>query len=402
MKKLNILVIIGDCLAVNSSANLCHLAYINGLVNQGHNVELLTVGDAGAQTDNSLVIPESVILHTYGISLYEKLSHLKKRHTDNAAPIAEYSADTADVGKQSALSKAKTKLRELYGVYGPDKAWHNKAKHFKSDTEYDFVLSVSCPFISHLTAYTLIKNKNIKYKKWIQIWEDPWFSDIAYASDTEECKSEEGFLCSVAEDIVYVSPVTLQYQRKLFPEYADKMRFVPLPSYYISDGAETDFSKYTYGYFGDFAPDVRNLKPFYTAAVNLNLTVNICGNPAGYLPSENNISVYPRVPVSVLKEYEDKTNVLVFLCNLKGGQIPGKIYQYSASNKIILFILDGTEEEKKAIKTYFSKFNRYVFCENNEASITSAVRSIERGDFNDTAKCIDSFFQEKIIEEIIR
>ena len=71
--------------------------------------------------------------------------------------------------------------------------------------------------------------------------------------------------------------------------------------------------------------------------------------------------------------------MLIFLCNRKGGQIPGKIYQYSATNKTILFILDGTEEEQAVLKEFFGKFNRYVFCSNTKEDIARAIRDIEAG-----------------------
>ena len=66
------------------------------------------------------------------------------------------------------------------------------------------------------------------------------------------------------------------------------------------------------------------------------------------------------------------------MCNLKGGQIPGKIYQYSATNKKILFILDGSESEISVLENYFKKFNRYIFCKNNVVDIEFAIKEIEK------------------------
>ena len=84
-----------------------------------------------------------------------------------------------------------------------------------------------------------------------------------------------------------------------------------------------------------------------------------------------------RLPLQELKPIEDSTNVLIFLCNRKGGQVPGKIYQYSATDKTILFIMDGTQEEQAVLKDYFGKFNRYVFCRNTAEDIARAIRDIE-------------------------
>lgn len=58
---MNILVINGDCMQTNTSANLCHLAYIRGLL--------------------------QVVQYTfYGVSFYEKLSLRKRANTTSAGP----------------------------------------------------------------------------------------------------------------------------------------------------------------------------------------------------------------------------------------------------------------------------------------------------------------------------
>ena len=75
----------------------------------------------------------------------------------------------------------------------------------------------------------------------------------------------------------------------------------------------------------------------------------------------------------MVKQAEKETDVLVFVCNVKGGQIPGKLYQYSSTKKWILFILDGTEEEMKEIERYYQKYQRYVFCKNNIRDIEKAI-----------------------------
>lgn len=42
---MKILVVAGYCLQVNSSANLCHISYIKGLLDGGYTVDLLTVSN---------------------------------------------------------------------------------------------------------------------------------------------------------------------------------------------------------------------------------------------------------------------------------------------------------------------------------------------------------------------
>ena len=135
----------------------------------------------------------------------------------------------------------------------------------------------------------------------------------------------------------------------------------------------------------------------------MKIDVNIFGNPENLFKSTDKIHIYPRLSLKNLKPVEDNTSVLVFLCNLKGGQIPGKIYQYSATNKTILFILDGTEEEKKLLKEYFKQFNRYIFCENTVEDISRAINKIQNGDLEDIKnQPLEYFNSTNIVNKILK
>ena len=111
------------------------------------------------------------------------------------------------------------------------------------------------------------------------------------------------------------------------------------------------------------------------------------------------IEVSGRVTLDVLSKIQEKTEVLVHLSNLKGGQIPGKIYHYSATTKPILFILDGTEEEKKALLEFFGKYERYYFCDNTTEAVLDMMKKIcsEKKDFMP----VDQFNPKNVIQRII-
>ncbi len=375
---MKILVINGDCLTTNSSANLCHLSYIKGLVENGYAVDLISADTKNKNTDNLMHIPSEVTSYTYnGTSLYERGSHAVKNVSSDQTAGDAYPKKKL---KSIVLSKLKVYIRACYGIYGIYKPFIRRAIKFKSSVLYDYVISISTPTSSHYIAYKLIKKRNVKTKKWIQIWEDPWYSDIYGGHHTKKYFNAEKKLLSYADKICYVSPLTLENQKNLFCEYANKMYWQPLPSYYTQENNPTINTELVFGYFGDYVPAARNLKPFYDAAVSSQIKVNICGKPHNLFKSTDNINIYPRLPLDKLYPIEKDTNVLIFLCNKSGGQIPGKIYQYSATNKTILFILDGTNAEKKILKNYFSKFNRYVFCENSEKDICTAINKIKSND----------------------
>ena len=400
---MKILVIIGDCVQTNTSANLCHLAYIRGLLGIGHEVTLLSADGRDYTLDPSMVIPPEVEQHTYyGVSLYEKLSLRKKSAAvpAAAAPVAAPAAPT----KPSLMQRAKRFALSLYGVHGIYATFVRKAKKFRSDVEYDYILSISTPVTSHLLAHELRKSGHIHGKHWIQIWEDPWHSDVYGFNGAEKIRAEEQRLLSFAQKVCYVSPLTLKYQQEKYPESAHKMFWQPLPFYYQADTTgETAFDRNRYGYFGDYAPVSRNLAPFYEAAKETGVEVNICGNPSNLFPSTEHIHIHPRLPLDKLKPIEDSTNVLIFLCNRQGGQIPGKIYQYSATDKTILFIMDGTEDEQQVLRDYFGRFDRYVFCRNEAADIARAIRQIESGELGSVKNAPLADFDPAVtIENILK
>jgi len=400
---MKILVINGECIQTNTSANLCHLAYIRGLVDAGHSVTLLSADGRDYTLDPSMVIPAEVKQYTYyGVSLYEKLSLRKKTETAPGGAISAAPSPTTN-GKSGLKRKVKDFILSLYGVHGIYATFVRKVQKFRSDEEYDYILSISTPVTSHLIAHNLLKAGRIRGKHWIQIWEDPWHSDAYGFNGAEKIRKEEARLLSFAEKVCYVSPLTLENQKRYYPESAHKMFWQPLPFYYQAEETPSHEGGNRYGYFGDYAPVARNLEPFYEAAKQTGVEVNICGNPSNLFASTEQIHIHPRLPLDKLKPIEDSTNVLIFLCNRKGGQIPGKIYQYSATNKTILFIMDGTEEEQKVLREFFGKFNRYVFCQNTAADIARTIGLIEAGDLGGVEnRPLDDFDPTITIEKILK
>lgn len=401
---MKILVICGDCVQVNTSANLCHLAYLRGLVEAGHEVTLLSADGKDYRTDPSMMIPAGVKCYTvYGTTLYEKLSMRMRR--EGPASLRGENGSGEGSSQPSAggwKKRIKKRVLSLYGVHGIYGKFVRKARRFRSEEIYDFVLSLSTPVTSHLTAHELITSGHILCGHWVQIWEDPWYSDAFGFNRRPEILAEERRLLSFAERVCYVSPITLSNQQKLFPESADKMFWQPLPAYYGGTTSMKTARRDLFGYFGDYSPVARNLRPFYDAAVQTGAEVNICGNPSTLFSSTEKIHIYPRLSLEELRPLEEKTGVLVFLCNRAGGQIPGKIYQYSATDKTILFILDGTEEEKAALREYFEPFHRYVFCENSVESIREAMERIKSEVFSDVNNApLTQFTPKDIVQRIL-
>lgn len=366
----DVLFVVGTDLSANNSASLCHTAYINGMIDAGYNVSVISVKPTAAEVDYK----------TANIKYYEiKDDNFLVRYARNKRKSisAGVCCESDNAGKQGIKQKIKNIINNQIGAMA---TWQRRASRFKSESKYDLVISLSCPPISHIVAHNLIRKKYITTKHWCEIWEDPWSTDLYGGKIDKKVFAAEKTILAFAQKVLYVSPITLKRQQELFPEFADKMNWLPLPAYYQVDGndklKEKSGNKVRFGYFGQYYPHVRNLEPFYKAAVAENILCTICGDPSSLFRETKNIIITPRIPLKELKQIENDTDVLVFVANLGGGQIPGKIYQYSATTKKILFILDGSEEEMNILRDYFGKFNRYIFCQNKIPSIRSALKII--------------------------
>ena len=361
---MEVLVVIGQCLKVNSSANIAHCAYIQGLIDNGANVDLLTGSDEGQIVDSNIIIPKVDNIYEYStLSLYERISGLKNKV--NNSKVNRTSSQSSKMQHKYGIKQfLKQKIRDLYGIHGQVIVWYRRARKFNVKKKYDLIISLSYPMTSHLLVKVLRKRKQIIGKKWIQIWEDPWSLDLVNTNKNKRTKDEELKLLKAADEIVYVSPITL---------------------------------------VGDYMPTVRNLKPFYSVMASKTNCTYICGSPNDLFKSTHNIHIYPRLSLDRLREYEEKTSIIIVLCNLHGGQIPGKIYQYSTSSKIILLILDGSEEEKEKIKNYFEKYERFIFCENTVEDISKTIDYIieDYSKLIKNAKSIYDFTPKNIVKQIL-
>lgn len=401
---MKILVVAGYCLRVNSSANLCHLSYLNGLLDCGHTVDLLTVSEKNQIIDPDIVLPSVRKVFTYDASWYEQMGN--RRHLDHPTPAAPISdtptQHTAPTGRKSLSSRLKARFRAAYGPHRMSIVWYHRAKRFYSKEQYNLVISLADPPASHKLVGWLLDKKRLHADHWLQIWEDPWGADINGYTTLESIRREEDRLLKRAEQVMYVSPLTLLYQQREFPAYADKMSWMPLPAYYQSEQLPQNFSRLSFGYFGDYTSHVRDLRPFYETATALGLDTAICGNSDQPFLSTDTVHVYPRLPLGELKVHEDKANVLVFLCNRGGGQIPGKLYQYAATNKLVLFIVDGNPSEQQVLREYFESFGRFVFCENTRESIAAAIGTLQPQSMDATLHTpLTRFAPRQIISEII-
>lgn len=356
---MRILYVVSRAVEINTSASIRNSATIYGLLQNGHEVTLVSM-----EPDSSHPAYDKSI-EIQGI----KKLYFKTDLAHNAIKIGRH------------FSTVKKMIPYVYKMLYGNQIYDN-LKGIVAHTdevnvaEFDLVISSSDPKSSHLFVDSLFQKQG-KNIPWIQIWGDPFADDITRTQKQRgKIEEEEQRLLNLADRIIYVSDMTCKSQQKKYSAFKDKMIYVPIP--YIEprvSGREfpDDYRDMKICYCGDYGSYIRNIIPLYKAAKELNLNLEICGMSDLELQTTGNISILPRQGAGIVRQKEDNADVLVHLSNLKGTQIPGKIYQFMSTDKVILFIMDGEAERLREI---FEPFNRFIFVQNEKDRIIKTLRNL--------------------------
>jgi hypothetical protein len=338
------------------------LAIARGLHEQGHQIDFLTVPDTNtnAKAEPKHFIQDINIIRTKPNNLFINAS---KTINQNKSSL-----------KKIVISAARTLWHKLC-IYDNT---INIAKSISLDllptNKYDIVISSSDPKTAHIVVKRLLK-QGLECGKWIQYWGDPLTLDITQKSIYPKIilKACERGLIGKADKIVYVSPFTLDEQKKLFPKYAKRMCFLPIAYMEKKEYPQTCNSQFVVGYYGDYKSNVRNIVPFYQACRELGdlIHADIIGDTDLTLESDANINVLPR---GIKDSYEEKADLVVCILNSRGTQIPGKIYHEAGTNKAILVIVDG--EKRDQMYEYLESFSRFIVCDNDVEAIKNAILKV--------------------------
>lgn len=353
---MKILFIVLRPIEINSSTSIWNSAIINGLISNGHNVDVLTTMPDKRHSN-------------YDDSLLNKKASVYYIQPNLSQSVANF----ARQGKLLNLVRRKLyKIHQLFKVYDIGSSYVKELDNLGFIKEkYDLMISSSDPKSSHLFA---LKCK-INYQKatpWLQLWSDPFWGDITVNSilTSRKVKKEEKRLLKNATKISYISNILCSNRANLYPEYKEKMMYFPIPFLKEVVDKKEESDSLVFAYCGDYFSKVRNIKPFYDAINNSKHSLIICGSSDIELENTEHVTILPRVSYEKVCEIEENADVLVHLSNLSGVQIPGKIFQYSGTEKKILFILDGNIKE---IQNEFSKYNRYCFVKNNIIDIENIL-----------------------------
>ena len=307
--------------------------------------------------------------------------------------------------KQSLGYKLKRKWNKWFNFLDFTKYYLKCAKSVSILNEhFDLVISTSDPKATHVFVKKMIDH-GLSCSRWIQHWGDPMYGDITRSNCYPNwvVKCYERRIVKWADKVVYVSPFTADMLKMVHPQLSNRIDFVPLPCEEITEepvaSAESDILKLAY--LGDYSPSIRNILPLYDAVNNMEgVHLTIAGISSLKLENTDKVKVLPRIPQNECHQLEMSSDVSVTVCNLRGTQIPGKVYYAAASQKHMLVILDGDEKDK--LKEYVDSFGRYITCENNPESIQKALSDIRNRKDTTTYVVPSIFLPKNNVEEILK
>lgn len=350
----------------NSSAAVRNNSLVKGLLELGHEVDVLTVRQSETST--------SPDLH-YGNIIYTDLFNLSfRKELKNKINI-----------------RVKNFLGDIYlnvmtTIHFPDSyyKWPSKVV-VKQLGNYDLMISSSDSKISHFVGKRIKSFRN--NLKWIQIWGDPWYDDLnSNLLDKIRISYYEKKFLSLADKVVYVSQPTCNLMKSKYSNLADKITFIPRSYfnefvYNIPDGKEYHIV-YTGAIFSNYG---RNITNFAHAIEQYNLDKNIRKIVLDVYGDVNNdekkalesqyVNFYDGVDVSKLSDVYKFTNALLYISNKASStQIPGKFYDYLGTSSLILCLVNNKEDE---IAQFFQGFGRRCLLVNNtEEEILSSLDKI--------------------------
>ena len=268
--------------------------------------------------------------------------------------------------------------------------------------KYDYIVSSSDSKTSHFIAKDIILKQKDNIIPWIQIWGDPWQSDIGLSNidfiTRNRIKYHEKNLIKKATKVFYISELTSNYIKKIYPEFRNKIEVLSRSYVQKIESRSEPQNNIIFSYTGTILN--RNLEPIISCIEEYNklnkkkIELRFYGiNEKLEILEKSFIKFYPRISFEkILKVYKD-SDVLIYIDNLgETTQIPGKIYDYFGTNKVIL----GLYESEK-IKEYLEKFQRIEFYRNIKDKINLEKIVYEIG----KKKVLKEFSPKNVAKEFI-
>lgn len=249
---------------------------------------------------------------------------------------------------------------------------------FEEENHYDYVILNSDPKGIYFLLF------NMKFRKFlasnprtklVTVWGDPWYLDV-HGRQSRFIWFLERTIIKRASFITYNTMGTLEAQKRLHPKFKAKMLFLPRTldlSLFSNLNLPSLKNNINVLYAGDYRNASRNITPIYDALNGREgVTLTICGDGDVDLFSTSNVTIRGRQSKEVVDNLVSACDFLVVLLNIKGTQLPGKLYDYAITDKPVLVLY---ENECDTLKLPFP--SRFIFLKNDSLEILKFFENFE-------------------------
>lgn len=374
MKK-NIFVVMYNFMPIGIGRGIAWNNFGEHLAKNGYNVEIITVepskNDPYYNKDKlNMISKEIKVTRLKDAAFYYKLY----KNKNNSGNVSNNKNSNENKIKRIAISIYK-KMSRL--VFYPDrmKFWSKSARKYlesKKLSKNDIVVSVGFPFSTHLEMYKLKKKTNCKL---IFDYGDPWsFNPSVETEPTWRKKIDQRKEIKILKEVDMVSVTTdttkQLFKSKLNCENVKVVRQgVNLSPYKNNINSKESNENITMVYTGIFYKEIRDPSFFFDEILKLDETLNhkinikLAGHIDDYFQNiiedkkllnlkNINLSLLGNIGFNDCIELQKQSDFLLFFSNKEGIQVPGKLYEYLATDKPILCISYSKGETEEIIEKY--------------------------------------------------
>ena len=374
----------------NSSAAIRNNSLVKGLVDLGYVVDVCTI-----QWSKELYSP-FFEKEQNGCIHYDQLPNLIR--------IAQIKRTQVRKSNNKWLTKFRGLLKKI--LFFPDECYEwTKIFEKKNLEQYMCLISSSDHKTSHFVGLKM--KRQCSSLPWIQIWGDPWSTDVNTLPFMKVLISYyEKRLLKAADKIVYVSEATMHEMQTMYPMLSNKMYNVPRGYYFEINNHASVQEKIRIVYTGvlSYGRDPFTLLSVVDAIKLLpsECVIEFYGN----IPFEmkEKMSRYPFVQFHESVDFEympdilASASILLYLSNKKGSsQIPGKLFDYMGTTKPILCLVS---DELDSTSLFLKQFERCLVLENRESTIIenwSRIKELCSQQFTPEIKFSQKFIAAQIM-----
>lgn len=258
------------------------------------------------------------------------------------------------------------------------------ARHVRlQSAEYDVLISSALPIASHIAAWLIMERRQIPV--WIADYGDPWSVSRMRPGSAARKWLERRVEQTLLRHVTALT-ITTKHSTGLFRRlYSGRIELIPQGASLFHVSADwstqrkpTDTSPVSFLYAGGFYRKWREPTELFQAFRNVDkVRLVVCGShqvdAAGMRNGAPNIELLDLLELRDVVELQQQSDVLVVLSSRHSDQIPGKVYEYMATQRPVLYI---TNNQKDEVATLLTQRNRGHVCAFNAESIQAAIEMV--------------------------